>query len=53
MSYEAWGDGFEPGDCGNCDGTGLIVDEYEEDVDCPDCHGSGFREYEPLSDDVF
>lgn len=41
MSYEAWG---EPDcdDCSNCDGTGLVCDEYGEEVSCPKCDGTGF-----------
>lgn len=40
------------GDCHNCDGTGEIVNDRDEEISCPECGGTGFREYEPLPDDV-
>lgn len=30
--------------CHWCDGSGSIVDHYEEDVECPDCNGTGWKD---------
>lgn len=51
-----WSDGpdyLNDGNCCECDGTGLTVDERtEEDVDCPECGGTGWVDEPRFDDDV-
>lgn len=43
-SADEWEDGTEPGECGQCEGTGTIAGGLSgdsEDEECPICDGSG------------
>lgn len=55
MSLEAWGDenpDTVEGNCRECEGTGEIIDDRDQEQTCPACGGSGWILDEPWEDDV-
>lgn len=38
-------------ECTTCDGTGETVNDYDREVTCPDCAGSGFADDDEIYED--